>query len=186
MMTRRWMLIVAGVLFAVPTAGAAQGGQGGGMATWQMQTVADLEQMRDKFLSLAEAFPEETWAWAPMEGTRSVRDVMVLMVAEGNVFPGMWGAAPPSGGASNFGAEIGRVTPMSKDDVIREMEGSLNYMIEALRNLTPELRRADADWFGQATNGVGIVGFSVRDMHEHLGQSIAYARMNQIVPPWSQ
>ncbi len=24
------------------------------------------------------------------------------------------------------------------------------------------------------------------DMHEHLGQMIAYARMNQIVPPWSK
>ena len=23
-------------------------------------------------------------------------------------------------------------------------------------------------------------------LHEHLGQSIAYARMNGVVPPWSQ
>ena len=184
MMTRRWMLIITGVLFALPSAGAAQ--RGGAMQSWQAQTVADLEQMRDKFLSLAEAFPEEMWDWAPMEDTRSVRDVMVLMVAEGNVFPGMWGADPPSGGASDFGAEIGRVTPMSKADVIREMGSALNYMIEATRSLTPDQRRADANWFGEATNGVGIVGYSVVDMHEHLGQSIAYARMNQIVPPWSR
>jgi len=183
MMTRRWMLIVAGVLFAVPSPGAAQGDV---IQTWQAQTVADVEQMRDKFLSLAEAFPEDLWDWAPMEGTRSVRDVMVLIVAEGYVFPGMWGAAPPSRGASNFGAEIGRVTPMSKADVIGEMEIALSYMVEALRSLTPAQRSADAQWFNEATNGVGIVGFSVLDMHEHLGQSIAYARMNQIVPPWSR
>jgi hypothetical protein len=24
------------------------------------------------------------------------------------------------------------------------------------------------------------------DLHEHLGQMIAYARMNHIVPPWSK
>jgi hypothetical protein len=24
------------------------------------------------------------------------------------------------------------------------------------------------------------------DLHEHLGQLIAYARMNKIVPPWSK
>lgn len=24
------------------------------------------------------------------------------------------------------------------------------------------------------------------DLHEHLGQLIAYARMNQIAPPWSK
>jgi hypothetical protein len=26
----------------------------------------------------------------------------------------------------------------------------------------------------------------VDDLHEHLGQLIAYARMNDIVPPWSK
>ncbi|MDP6372106.1 MAG: hypothetical protein QF634_06315 [Vicinamibacterales bacterium] len=26
----------------------------------------------------------------------------------------------------------------------------------------------------------------VGDMHEHLGQAIAYARSNEVVPPWSQ
>ena len=25
----------------------------------------------------------------------------------------------------------------------------------------------------------------VGDMHEHLGQAIAYARMNEVVPPWT-
>ena len=122
-MTERCTWMIAGALFVLPAAGVAQGG---GMQAWQEQTVADLEQMRDKFLSLPEAFPEELWDWTPMEGVRPVRDVMVLMVTEGHVF------------------------------------------------------------FAQATNGTGIVGHSVVDMHEHLGQSIAYARMNQIVPPWSR
>ena len=122
-MTKRCTWMIAGALFVLPAAGVAQGG---GMQAWQEQTVADLEQMRDKFLSLPEAFPEELWDWTPLEGVRPVRDVMVLMVTEGHVF------------------------------------------------------------FGQATNGAGIVGHSVVDMHEHLGQTIAYARMNQIVPPWSR
>jgi hypothetical protein len=182
------MLMIAAALFVLPTASAAQrggGGRGGGMQAWQNEAVADLEQMRDKFLSLAEAFPEDTWDWAPMEGTRSVRDVMVLMVAEGHIFPGMWGASPPTGAADGFGAEIARVTAMSKADVIQEMERALNYMIESVRSMTGPERVAEASWFGTATNGVGVVMHAIVDMHEHLGQSIAYARMNQIVPPWS-
>ena len=182
-MKRPWMWMIAGALLAAPAAGAAQNR---GMMAWQEQTVADLEQMRDKFLSLAEAFPEEMWDWAPMEGTRSVRDVMVLMVAEGHIFPGMWGADPPTGAASDFGGEIGRVTSMSKADVIQEIERAWNYMIDSCRNMTMADQMADAQWFGQATNGAGVVGHAVADMHEHLGQSIAYARMNQIVPPWSR
>ena len=62
----------------------------------------------------------------------------------------------------------------------------LDYMIDAFGSMTAADLVADASWFGQATNGTGIVGHSVMDMHEHLGQSIAYARMNQIVPPWSR
>ena len=79
-------------------------------------------QMQDKLLSLAEAFPEETWDWTPMEGVRSVRDVMVLMVVEGHIFPGMWGADPAMGAASGFGDETARVAAMSKADVIAELE----------------------------------------------------------------
>ena len=191
-MTKCWMWMIAGALLILPTACAdpdgAMSGEGmaeQGMQAWQDETVADLEQMRDKFLSLAEAFPEEMWDWQPMEGTRSVRDVMALMVAEGNIFPSMWGATPPSGAADSFGDEIARVTAMDKAGVVREMQSALNYMVEAARSMTADDRAADAEWFGQATTGAGVVTHAIIDMHEHLGQSIAYARTNQIVPPWS-
>jgi hypothetical protein len=59
-------------------------------------------------------------------------------------------------------------------------------MIDSCRNMTAADLGADAAWFGQATNAASVVGHAVVDMHEHLGQSIAYARMNQIVPPWSR
>ncbi len=182
MMTKCWLLIAA-ALFVLPAAGAAQQG---GMQAWQDGAVADLEQMRDKFLSLAEAFPEDTWDWTPMEGVRSVRDVMVLMVVEGHVFPAMWGADPPTGAASGFGPETARVAAMSKAEVIREMERSLNYMIETVRSMTAADRGADRNWFREETNGAGVVTHAIVDMHEHLGQSIAYARTNHIVPPWSR
>jgi len=182
-MTKRCTWMIAGALFVLPAAVAAQGG---GMQAWQEQTVADREQMRDKFISLAEAFPEEMWDWTRMEGVRSVRDVMVLIVTEGHVFPAMWGATPPTGAASGFTAETARVAAMSKADVIREMQRSFDYMIDECQSMRAADLVADASWFGQATNGTGIVSHAVSDMHEHLGQSIAYARMNQIVPPWSR
>jgi len=45
---------------------------------------------------------------------------------------------------------------------------------------------ANANWFGQPVNVAGAIARVGGDMHEHLGQSIAYARVNQIVPPWGQ
>lgn len=181
-MKRRFLLMIVGALLALPAAVAAQSD---GMQAWQDEAVADLEQMRDKFLSLSEAFPEDTWDWMPMEGTRSVRDVMVLMVVEGNIFPGMWGASPASGAGADFGAETARVGSMSKAGVIREMERSLNHMIASVRRMTAADRAASRNWFRTPTTGAGVVQHAIVDMHEHLGQSIAYARSNRIVPPWS-
>jgi len=40
--------------------------------------------------------------------------------------------------------------------------------------------------FGQERTTPDIILFVAGDMHEHLGQLIAYARTNEIVPPWSQ
>jgi hypothetical protein len=53
------------------------------------------------------------------------------------------------------------------------------------------LRTPDSDLdknvelFGQNTTIRDVFFTTAMHMHEHLGQSIAYARMNGIVPPWS-
>ena len=40
--------------------------------------------------------------------------------------------------------------------------------------------------FGRERSTPELTLFVAGDMHEHLGQLIAYARTNQIVPPWSR
>ncbi len=39
--------------------------------------------------------------------------------------------------------------------------------------------------FGQERTVQEALFLIVGDMHEHLGQAIAYARMNEVVPPWT-
>jgi hypothetical protein len=40
--------------------------------------------------------------------------------------------------------------------------------------------------FGHDLTKQGAVMLLLGDQHEHLGQSIAYARSNGVVPPWSK
>jgi hypothetical protein len=40
--------------------------------------------------------------------------------------------------------------------------------------------------FGRDTTKQGAALMLLMDQHEHLGQSIAYARSNSVVPPWSK
>ena len=69
--------------------------------------VADLEAMRTKFLGLADAFPQDKYTWRPMEGVRSVSEVLMLIASEG------YGFAPTAlGGKAGLTRE--EMAPLSK------------------------------------------------------------------------
>jgi len=46
--------------------------------------------------------------------------------------------------------------------------------------------QAPVKLFGRDMTKDDAVRFLLGDQHEHLGQSIAYARSNGVVPPWSK
>jgi hypothetical protein len=76
--------------------------------------------------------------------------------------------------------------PLQRQGSFVSWTEAMNYMIAAVGNMTPADRAVDATWSDRPTNGAGVVFHAVIDMHEHLGRAIAYARINQIVPPWSR
>jgi uncharacterized damage-inducible protein DinB len=52
---------------------------------------------------------------------------------------------------------------------------------------TPDARLDEKiDLFGTSTTVRGLWILTTTHMHEHLGQLVAYARSNGIVPPWSR
>lgn len=161
-----------------------------GMASAQVESMRDFQisdaaAMGDKFAQLAEAFDQSHYDWRPMEGVRSVRDVLALAVAEANLFPGMWGATAPAGVGSGFAEETARVAAMDKAAVAAAVRSAFGHFARVLEEMSDETRAAEGNTFGRTmTNSAGI-SLAMSDMHEHLGQLIAYARTNQVVPPWS-
>lgn len=150
------------------------------------QQIQDLETMKSKFVSLARAFEADQMDWRPMEGTRSVKDVIGLMVAEVHLFPAMCGFDPPARAADGFGPEMERVAALSADAAIDEMESGFDFMIASVSSLDHDRLHAPSDWFGTSMVLEAAIASALGDMHEHLGQLIAYARTNRIVPPWSR
>ena len=148
--------------------------------------VADIETMKDKFVWLAQAFSSDQYEWSPMEGVRSVRDVVALIVAEAHVFPASWGHDPPARAADGFGPEIQRVTGMSQAEMVRELEMAFDHLIGVVRGLDEAERMSDSEYFGRPMNIDANIMTAMADMLEHLGQLIAYARTNHVVPPWSR
>ena len=145
--------------------------------------LADIEVMRGKFLGLAQAFPPDKYTWRPMEGVRSVSEVLMLIASEG------YGFAPTAlGGKAALGRE--EMAPLSKvtdkAQVIDHLNKGFAYAKQTLEGIDPATLTAKRRVMGQDLALPNIILAVGGDMHEHLGQLIAYARMNHIVPPWSK
>lgn len=149
------------------------------------QQVEDLQTMKAKFVSLSRAFDASQMDWRPMEGVRSVKEVVDLIVAEVHLFPAMWGFTPPAQAEQGFVAEMNRVAELSPEAAIAELEAGFDFMIESVESLDHARRTEGSDWFGTTYTLEAAIAQAIGDMHEHLGQLIAYARTNEVVPPWS-
>ncbi len=185
----RWQWWAAAALAA--TAGvrspAAAQYMGGGTRTSAEAQVADIEQLRDKFLALAKAFPDSTYDWRPMEGVRSVREVFTLIVNEATLFPTMWKFDKPSWVPDpSFNAEQARIGGLTRARMATEVERSFGSLLGIVRGASAADRARQVSFFGLNVDLGTAFTLMANDMHEHLGQAIAYARMNRVVPPWSQ
>ena len=107
----------------------------------------------------------------------------MLIATEGYAF------APTSlgGKAALSREEMGKLgTVTDKVQVIAHLTKGLAYAKQALDAVDPATLVAKRRVMGQDRSIPEVVLLVAGDMHEHLGQLIAYARMNRIVPPWSK
>jgi uncharacterized damage-inducible protein DinB len=141
-----------------------------------------IDDARDKLIALAEATPADKFAWRPNDKVRTTGEVFAH-VAGGNYFiPTLWGVKPPEGvDPRNFEKEGG-----DKAKTIDNLKKSFEYVHKVIEGATD----ADLDKTVKLFDHDGTVreGYLIiaTHAHEHLGQSIAYARSVGIVPPWSQ
>jgi len=73
-----------------------------------------------------------------------------------------------------------------KAKTVAIMEQAFDAARELIRNMPDSDLEKPVDFFGRTITTRGLLFSMGNHLHEHLGQAIAYARVNQIVPPWSQ
>ena len=164
---------------ALPALAPAQETQG-----FRAALLTDLDALEQKYVSLAEAVPADDYDWRPMEGVRSVGEVYAHVANAAYIFGGMLGQAVPADrGVENAPRNLEELT--DKADVVAVLARSFPYVRELI-TATPD---ADLDrevtLFGQPATVRDVLLLVTTHMHEHLGQSIAYARSRSVVPPWS-
>jgi hypothetical protein len=151
------------------------------------QFLADLDTLQGKFLALANAIPAERFGWRPNDQVRSVSEVFMHVASEWYVFtPLAYGAKASTVIPRTQGAMEAFEKGKSKEEALRHLTEGFAYARSAIAALDEANITGPQRLFG-GTRTIVETSFNMTDdLHEHLGQLIAYARMNNIAPPWSK
>jgi hypothetical protein len=178
-------IVAAVMLAAAPAARAQEVISKEAAAELKASMVGDLETLRGKFVGLAEAFPQDKYTWRPMDGVRSVAEVLMLAAFEGYAFiPSSFGGKPANLGSREEAAKLRELT--DKAQVIDHLNKGFAHAKKELESLDAASLTGKRKVMGRDLSASQTALAIGGDLHEHLGQLIAYARMNKIVPPWSK
>ena len=137
----------------------------------------DAATLSEKFTGLARVMSGK-YDWKPGQGVRSVGDVFNLIVVENGVLAGVLSGTP------NTGASPAPITDPEK--MQEALKASYLNLQKAIAALSDNDLQAPLRLFGRDMTKQSALMLILEDQHEHLGQSIAYARSNGVVPPWSK
>ena len=168
--------LVAGALASVATAddAAMPAGIKGDMMVW-------IKDAEDKIIQLADATPEAKYSWRPGKGVRTQGEVFMHVVTANYGIPAAMGVTPPAGFT---GIEYEK-SLTKKADIQKALKDSFAHMEAALANATDADMQKEIELFGMKMTEQRAFMLLLAHAHEHLGQSIAYARSNNITPPWT-
>jgi uncharacterized damage-inducible protein DinB len=135
-----------------------------------------------QLVALAEAIPADKYSWRPAPGVRSVSEVIMHIALANYELLSFTGPKLPPDLKSN---DLEK-TVTKKADVIDWLKRSLAAVKTARAQLKPGDLERKVKIDGKTVPVDGMYLRIIIHDNEHMGQLVAYARMNGIVPPWSK
>ena len=169
-MLTRYAAYVLAIALMVPLAQARPAGL-------QAAFAKDVETLSKKFTGLARVMSGK-YEWKPGQGVRSVGDVFNLIVEENGLLADALTSQP------NTGTQPAPITDPGK--MQDGLKSSYARLQRAITGLSDKDLQIHVKLFGEDMTKQDAVMLILEDQHEHLGQSVAYARSNGVVPPWSK
>lgn len=145
------------------------------------QSLADLQAVQKKFVDLANAIPADKFTWRPSADSRSFAEVFLHVAGERYGILGLMGATAPEG----FDRKTFEKSTTDRAKIVDELNKSWEFAQKAINGMSNADFAKLLPKLGPQANAGDVVYILVADAHEHLGQLVAYARENGIVPPWT-
>jgi hypothetical protein len=145
------------------------------------QALLDLQGVNKKCVELDNAVPSDKLTWRPSPDARSFAEVFLHVAGERYGILSMMGANPPAG----FNAREFEKSTTEKDRIVEDLNQSWDFANKTINGMSNADFAKPLPKLGPQANDGDVVYILIADAHEHLGQLIAYARQNGIVPPWT-
>jgi uncharacterized damage-inducible protein DinB len=145
------------------------------------QSLLDLQVVQKKFADLANVVPADKFTWRPSADSRSFAEVFLHVAGERYQILALMGAQPPAG----FDAKTFEKSTTDKARILDELNRTWDFTQKTINGMSNADFAKLLPKLGPQANAGDVVYILVADAHEHLGQVVAYARENGIVPPWT-
>ncbi len=181
-LTLFWLAVGAGSIVAVAqNSNTPAADQTAPSYDMKAQSLLDLGRVQQKFVDLANAVPADKLTWRPSADSRSFAEVFLHVAGERYQILALMGATPPEG----FNGKTFEKSTTDKTQIVAELNRTWEFAQKAINGMTNADFAKLLPKLGPQANAGDVIYILVSDAHEHLGQSVAYARVNGIVPPWT-
>ena len=153
---------------------------------FQDDLLGRVDDVQKKIMSLEEAFPQDKFKWRPAAGVRSVSEAF-LHIAYGNygLTKAATGKEPPA--AVGWGPDHAKWDGQTTDKaaIKKILDDSFEYLRATIKDESDADLDKKVNLHGSELTQRSVLMLLLGHLNEHMGQEVAYARANGVVPPWS-
>jgi len=174
----RWFTALSLAALLVPAWAAAQDLPAG----IRGEVIASMKDAGGKVEELATAIPDGKYTWKPSKDVRSTGQVFLHVAQLNYLVPSFMGIQPPMGKDELIKLDSQTMEPAKIRQMLRD---SYAWAEKAIIDTPDSDLETKVEFFGMKWTKRSAMLLLMSHSHEHLGQLIAYARANNVVPPWT-
>lgn len=142
-----------------------------------------LNYVEGRVVQLAEAIPQDKMSWRPGDGVRSVSEVYLHIAQSTQYVLNFLGEEIPA--ELNVDPKVFESATTDKAAIVKLLKDSFGWYKAACLKADDAKLNSKVNFFGNEASVKFALEALLNHVHEHFGQSIAYARMVGVTPPWS-
>ncbi len=147
--------------------------------------LGQMDRVKGQIVSLEGTIPDNKFTWRPGEGVRSISEVYLHIADANYLLLSFAGAKTPVSLKELMDQKTRESSTTDKAKIAEALKASFQWTNDVVSKYADADLEKKVEAFGMKMTVRNLLLTLLSHNHEHLGQSIAYARTNGVVPPWT-